>query len=317
MPGNILSPVGPAPIYVEQGDQLTLNLTAPWPLIGTGLGNGQGGNVTGTYVISIRMTLASGQKYESQQIPIAISLTSGAGNPNYFLVQDPNFGNLPEGWLEAVSICWQAGNAQAGFVYAQVFLGKGTYVNSGALATQFSGTIPNYQPYCLIARAMPGNYTFTWPGSTPMAGIDGPGSIINIQPANPAAGANLSYTFPAAFRYQILNVFFQLATSSQAGNRYAQINFVKNLKTLLTSSASTAQAANFTSLYNYMPGVGPSSATTSTAIQEQIIPLPGTIVLDCAADASSNIMNTNIYNLQTGDQISNVNIRAFVWNEIS
>lgn len=295
MPGNIMSPVGPNPIYCKQGDALILNISTPK------LGTVNVFGVANTWVMSWRMLLPSGELKDFNTPNFNPNASAGSA-------QVAETFALQEGWLLTVNITI-FGNLPFGACLSQVFLARNLLTIPNALQATV-GTV-NCAPYLLISSTLSGNQSAAWP-TTPCKPVgEGPAFIITDTVGNPAAGANFSFALPVGYRIQILNVFFTLVTSAAAGNRFAQITLKTGSTIWATACASAAQIASVTGNYNFAAGTGAVNAAISAILQEQIVPLANGL----QSSSEGSTLASSIYGLLAGDQISAIAIRSLYWNE--
>lgn len=297
MPGNILSPVGPSPLYVQQGDCLILDVTAQQP-------------TASIYKVGYRMIrVADGQPFVGE------FLTAAAVNagPTY------TYQALPEGWLLGVTITQEFVGAsvptlagQAGFNLVQLYVGQAN-TGIGSLGIETDSTIGGGM--LLISASPPAFQTLCWPSSGTRLGTDGAGTNNTLTKANPAAGVNFSFSFNAVLRTQVFNVRFRLVTDANAANRQVGITFTDANANIFSSSFIQAtQAASLTVDYNFAVGVGPSFPGAATLIA---IPtgddVQGALPPVCISDTT--VLASVVKNIQVGDQISAITIRCQTWNE--
>ncbi len=79
-------------------------------------------------------------------------------------------------------------------------------------------------------------------------------SRIVVPVANPAAGADWSFTVPAGHVYRLVSVFAQLVTSAVVANRQALLTVTDGTGTFLRLPAAAVQAASGTVTYSWMAG---------------------------------------------------------------
>lgn len=81
------------------------------------------------------------------------------------------------------------------------------------------------------------------------------------EPADPAAGNNLTYTIPAGYVMQVMSVRCTLATGAAVANRQVEINYYNAAPTMFIRNRSNfLHAANLTYNYNAWPGGPPIAA---------------------------------------------------------
>lgn len=288
MPGNLISPVGPSPIFCYHGDALIVGAT--WGL-----------NVTNPSTLVYYRMIVNGQRQEFTQ-----TLSSTSSTPAFQNLQIP----LPEGWLIGVTILGTASTVpQQGAISVQVGLARGL---QGPIATNAQSA-----PISLISGCT-GNYPLSWPYVGAANPVTQPGYLASVAVSNPSAGANLSYTLsPSIERWTFQNIRLKLVTSSTAGSRQVQLLFTDaSGNVYFSAQAQCTQPASQTNTYSFSPGVGPTfqgaaTATVAPAGADIQVPLPAILQ---ANDAT--VISTVITNIQTGDQISAVVVRASLQHEL-
>jgi len=258
-----------------------------------------GFSTTIQYIVTWRMIVAStGQIQEFND-----TFTPSLGSQGNAYHSSP----LVEGWLISVNV-YVNGNIQRGQNYIQLSLGSMIYTaaNSNQL------TAPNAMPIMLIADALAGFQSISWPTCQPRQNTDGQGALTTYTPANPAAGADFTFTFSASYRVQVLSVYYQLVTSSGVANRASALTLATGSTNWTQSVASAVQAASITGTYNFMPGTGSAySVAPSATTLVQVAPLAALIQ---SGQEGSKVFSTTT-NIQAGDQIQNIAIRCLYWNE--
>lgn len=118
-----------------------------------------------------------------------------------------------------------------------------------------------------------------------------------ITVANPAAGADFSYTVETGARLELINVSFTLVTDGTAGNRVAQVKLTNaggNIMHFVTSG--TNHAASLTKAY-YFGATGP--ATVNNPITVMVMSELNRVVMD-AGDIVASLIDT----IKATDQLS-------------
>lgn len=134
------------------------------------------------------------------------------------------------------------------------------------------------------------------------------GDVQVITPANPAAGANLIYTLPAGYRYQIMAVRMIYASDANVANRNlilqitdAVPNTLWEVMNLLNHAASTTTNYTFSD-HGY--------SHTAFLASRMIAAIPVRMTL-----RAGWIIRTLINNVQVGDQLSGIAITLHQWEE--
>jgi hypothetical protein len=286
------SPVGPANIWVDQGDVLTVDVTCT---------ANDNPSVEGSYTI---ITASDGLK---KTFPIKAAFTNTNAGPNY--IQYP----MVPGWLVQVSLTITkiAGNSTvcgAGYVLTQAFLGPGAdpFANPGG-----------FKHMQLISGTSQPGYSLTWPTSSPLMPYQLAPAMVDIAPSNPAAGSNFSLvTGGTNFRFEIMAVNFVFTTSAQTGNRLVvlELNNFNQANTALSSSP-LVQPPSTQAFYSFQQGVsGFTSGFQPTLLNIVVGSIP--VGYQCYGNSAGPGVATLILGIQSSDQVSSVNIHTKRWHEI-
>lgn len=292
MPGNMYSPVGPANIWVDQGDMLTVDITCE---------ANDNPSVQGSYTI---ITASDGLK---KTFPISASFTNSNAGPNF--AQYP----MVPGWLVQVSltltkIVGNSGVCPAGFVLTQCFLGPGA---------DPLGNPGGFKHLQLISGTSQPGYSLSWPTSQPLMPYQLAPAMVTLTPSNPAAGAQFSQTSGGTnFRFEITSVQFVFTTSAQAGNRLVCLQlgtFAQNNTAL--SSSPLVQPPSTQAFYSFQQGVsGFTSGFQPTVLNIVVGSIP--VGYQCFGNSGGPAVATLTPGIQTSDQYSSVIIHAKRWHEI-
>lgn len=125
-----------------------------------------------------------------------------------------------------------------------------------------------------------------------------------ITPSNPAAGADLATVIGNNKRLEIVGVQYTLAADATITTRIPNIRFAMG-GTNMTFWDATGLNASGTLILSWFAGLGETKNVSSI---QRYNPLPPGILLTEAAP-----ITTLIFNLQAGDQLSNVVIWAKQW----
>lgn len=286
MPSNILSPVGPSPIEVTNGDVLIINDTSA---------AGVGGASTRPELITWRIKCLDGI-IRSYSQSITTIMTGG---------ETINVIPLVPGWLLGVGYTPTTAAGQTGQVYAQVYFGKPSLSGGVVLDT------------LLMAGCPPGFQTISWPAQTKL-NTDGPGVLARFTVSNPASATNFTTTLTFGLRVQHINWRFRLVTSATAGNRQVGLRFTDASSNIYFDTfAQVSQPASETVDYNFSAGVGPNFVGAATLIA---VPTPDNVQCAMPNGLFSNdatVVASVVTGITTGDQISAIVGYVNVWNEIN
>lgn len=133
------------------------------------------------------------------------------------------------------------------------------------------------------------------------------GDIRSIQIANPAAGAEFTYTVPAGLRLKVLGLAFLFTSDANVANRQIQILVTDPIGGLSISACTQAvQAAG--QLYNYY--FAPGNRDMAAAVSDIItVPLSETMILK-----PGDVLDSFTVNGQAGDTFTDIYllVEAFI-----
>lgn len=130
--------------------------------------------------------------------------------------------------------------------------------------------------------------------------------VLTIVQANPAPGANFTITVPDNERFQILGLRFALVNTSDAADRLIRINFNDGTTDHPIINVGRIQVATETISYNFAPGYTfQNSVTDFDSIDQHF---PNDVIL-----TPRNTIDSDIANLQAGDQLAVISIRVKRW----
>lgn len=199
---------------------------------------------------------------------------------------------LPVGFLLNVEVFALAGTPARGTCFAKVELIRG----ADAVATVVASLVQGY---------VTANNAKAWPGGTLESSLDGPGAILSITVANPAAGAEISETMPAGTRRALLAFRMQLLTSATVANRQKALVLDDGATEYHRTESSNNQAAATTFLYSHAQGHAAGSAGVGNTVHGH---LPGNIRL-----AAGHRVRTVTGAIQVGDQYSAIQYLVEEW----
>lgn len=131
------------------------------------------------------------------------------------------------------------------------------------------------------------------------------GEIIQVVPADPAAGADLSYLLPNNYTYRILNLSFTYVCDGNAANRYFTLTITNAGVRALWTVNNVPSTLGQTSIVNIAEWAEPA---TATAVGVRLVPLPRELIIP-----GNYTLATAINGIQVGDQISLVSIWLQRW----
>lgn len=292
MPFNTYSINGALSYPVDQGDVLTVDITA---------GGNDNPTVEGSYTI---VTASDGLK---KTFPIKNSFTSANPGPNF--AQYPMVpGVLIQVSLTVTKITGNSGICPAGYILTQAFLGPG--------ADPF-GNPGGFKHFQLISGTSQPGYSLSWPSSQPLMPYQLAPAMITLTPSNPAAGAQFSQTSTGTnFRFEITSVQFVFTTSAQAGNRLVCLQLgTFNQNNTALSSSPLVQPPSTQAFYSFQQGVsGFTSGFQPTVLNIVVGSIP--VGYQCFGNSGGPAVATLTPGIQTSDQYSSVIIHAKRWHEI-
>lgn len=186
-----------------------------------------------------------------------------------------------------IQVCTSTPNTQRGQLYCQIFL-------------EFSGV-----PACTLAS----NYItsccpLSWPGSSSSASTEGPGAILELILLDPEVGQNFIYTVPANTLLKLVSISFCLRTSDTPATRESILLVYSTVGTyILIARPTITQLASLTNYYSFCNYTIIPSAF-SDIICGHIPTLPF---------ITNSYLASNIINIQTKDQISQVILSIEQW----
>lgn len=251
-----------AALYVTQSDVLLLKVSSP--------------GVSSTVNVSLRMQTPAGDI-----VPAFYSFTfSTAGaTPAQQVIE------AFEGFLLSATI--ETPGAPYGQVYVQLGIARGR--GSG---DQTAGQ--------LLVSGYPGaSFAIGFP-QTPAGGpLTGAGQTAASTVANPAAGADWTYTVPAGLQQTLISVRAVLTTSAAVANRFPVLRITSPTGQILADvSALAAETASSTVTYVWMAG---APANNVNNVQQMSLP-SGLRLL------GSSTIQTITSGIQAGDQWSAISV---------
>lgn len=186
-----------------------------------------------------------------------------------------------EGWIVDVHVRADAGTPRRGQCFVVLELVRGA-VNGAVqpLATLLQGYVTDTQ-----RRG--------WPGSPLELSTEGPGVLLSVTGADPAAGVEISETIPANARRELLAVRFVLVADATAISRSVTLAIDDGANIFYSGASHDAQTASQT--LTYSAGAGITAARVPAALHVEI-PLPNRVRLSAGFR-----FRTVTGNLQAGD----------------
>lgn len=200
---------------------------------------------------------------------------------------------LTEGYLLSLT-------AQALGVTHQPFPGQ-TWVQVNLVRSNAAGAASQV----VLCQGYAGSlFTVSWPDARLMVPGEGPGFITSVQQANPAAGADWTYTVPVSRRQRIQSLSSTLVTSAAAANRDVQLIVDDGVNVVWQMSAPAAVVAATTQVFSATGTNLPTGIITTTTT----LVLPPGLVLQ-----NGHRIRTATTGIQAGDQWSNIFLMIEDW----
>ena len=130
--------------------------------------------------------------------------------------------------------------------------------------------------------------------------------IIDVTPADPAAGTNVTFVVPIVARIQIIGVTFNLVTDANVASRFPIVFATPIARTFGLTGPTSPQTATQNVTHHF--SLTGSQSLLFAAQNLATVPLSASLIL-----RTGDILNISIAGLQAGDQISSVLIRYKQW----
>jgi hypothetical protein len=144
-----------------------------------------------------------------------------------------------------------------------------------------------------------------WPAATLRSPVEERGAITPLQPADPAAGADFTFTVPTSTRVQILAMHALFTTAVAVANRNIEMLFSGGLGTVWRVSAPVTVAASTAAHIN----LGQSFVASGGVVPADIVlPLPGAFLMH-GGDTIQSVTT----NIQAADQWSAIIFTVEQW----
>lgn len=150
--------------------------------------------------------------------------------------------------------------------------------------------------YSLGSSYINGARGLSWPLSKQETSEQTKGLIAIATSADPAAGAELSFTVAAGTSYKLLAIRFSLVTAAVAASRRVHIVLTVDAIKVLDTFGTTDQIISETKVYSCFPMAG---LTASSNGDDILIPIPKDLIL-----TPGSIITTETTNLDGGDDFS-------------
>jgi len=195
---------------------------------------------------------------------------------------------LSEGWLLGASVTNLGGGLADSTCWVSLALQQPGGANRPAHTLLGQGYVTNL-------------FGVTWPAE---AIRQPPGSGATLIPvsqtvANPAAGAEWTFTVPAGTKYYLKSLNYTLVTSATVATRISQILIDDGTRTLYKSEVNQTQAASLTTVYSGASGILDTTAT----VQSAHVSLPTDMAL-----AAAWRVRTSTTAIQVADQYSAITL---------
>ena len=161
--------------------------------------------------------------------------------------------------------------------------------------------------YLLAQGFLSYSETLGWPPGKFDTTFDHPGIHDAFLLQDPAAGANLDYSIPAARRYQLLALRIPFTTSATVADRQVILTLGEDAIEYFRSEPAPIQTASLTRTYDFLAG-WPHRETAFDSPGYIRLSLPVDIIL-----LYNHKIRTSILNLQVDDDISIVTARCLIW----
>ncbi len=197
------------------------------------------------------VTIVSAVAGETVTIQGRLMLVTGEIKTFLYVVNSPTLNGftvkifpLAEGYFLGCQIFSSLLTTQRGQLFVSLAVQRGPNLSSG-ITTAFL-----LQDYIDLVDQT------GWPPGRYISSTDGAGAILSTAVANPAAGADWSFTVPAQSRAKVRSVKAQLATSATAGARLARLQITDGTNVVFTVVPTITQTVSLTWTYDWALGMG-------------------------------------------------------------
>lgn len=213
--------------------------------------------------------------------------------------QKTAFYTLQEGFLLSVAAS-ATGAITSGVTFCRIFLVRGGQ-------TLTSNSMVLFSDYVTAFQAM------GWPGANQTLPTQGIGQLKTYTVANPAAGAEWTFTPVSGTRIRVRSVMASFTASATVANRFPTIQIRENVAGLNCGQYPSSFAVTATTVATVSAGSGVS---TPTALSNCVtISLPDDTFI--GQNSNTNFqLRTLTGNIQVGDQWSNIVIFGEEWLDV-
>ncbi len=201
---------------------------------------------------------------------------------------------LGEGFLLSVAVQVALGTPSRGQVFCSLGILRSAAAGSGI-----------YQ--MLLADYVVGSNPIGWPGGRIIDPREGPGVVRSSTLANPAAGADWTFTVPTNARWRVQSVKGILTTSAAVANRVPRILLNDGASNVYIGTPNQSVPAGS----NPFVSGAPITATAAANVTDVLVPLPPTMYLEPGYTISSSTVG-----IQGADQWSGLVINVEEWIDI-
>lgn len=216
-------------------------------------------------------------------------------------------GSIPGGGT--VSTTW---TEREGYLLSACFTSPGGLAGTFPIWVQLGirrggSNFPNDHRVLIAAYAGTTNNP-SWPDRQPQRGAEGPGWVMSTLVTTPAAGADWTYTIPAAQRMSIYLVSAQLVAANAGTPRVVTLQLKDYAGNFLAAiDCPNTQAINTTFRYTAYAG----AFIGGTAGTNLYIPLPSPLFAQ-----QNYVLSSSTLNINAADQWSAIRIAALQWIDI-
>lgn len=127
-----------------------------------------------------------------------------------------------------------------------------------------------------------------------------------VQQANPAAGANFTWTVPSGVRVLPVSVVFQITTDANAANRTVNLDYNNGVVVFAVATTQVNITAGLTRQMRFSVGLGncfqeSASGNLHGPLNPQLFLYP------------TQTLSSNVRSIQAGDQLSSIYITYLYW----
>jgi hypothetical protein len=194
--------------------------------------------------------------------------------------QNSSVFRLRQGALLTAAVVLLAGTPSRGQCYAQLGLTRGGVITEG-----------NFE-FVLSTGYVTVSDTVRWPGGQRQFPSEGPGALLSVAGADPAAGSQIVTTVPTGARWRLRHWTATLVTSAVVANRNAYVRITDGANVLALWFFNITQTAGQTRTY----WLGPSTPNTQSFANDVWSPIPPDVQL-----AAGWVISTVVTGMDAGD----------------